>query len=380
MRYLELKIQASEQGVEQITALLLGMGITEMSIDDPHDMDDILQKKHEYGWDYIEDDLKENLDREPVISLYFDEADPKAQQMAVMVKGGISALQRRQQAGEFGQQADLGSLTVTENIVDDGDWKDKWKEFFKPTKVTDRIVVKPTWEEYTPKEDELVIEIDPGMAFGTGTHETTSLCMKLMEKYLGEHPEEKRILDVGCGSGILSICGALLGSREILGIEIDEDAVRVAHENVEENHVEDAVKVIGRAVDSHDLKELGLVHGVYFIDNEHCRCAGLAQTLDKRLLLRADRPDGLDKKEHAVNIRNALTDDVHHIVAKPCARLVKARSVHEHKLSFAALYNGGDPVSGGLRLIGNDGDLLADKGIGKGGFTDVRPAAYGYHR
>ena len=101
MRYLELKIQASEQGVEQITALLLGMGITEMSIDDPHDMDDILQKKHEYGWDYIEDDLKENLDREPVISLYFDEADPKAQQMAVMVKGGISALQRRQQAGEF---------------------------------------------------------------------------------------------------------------------------------------------------------------------------------------------------------------------------------------------------------------------------------------
>ena len=158
MRYLELKIQASEQGVEQITALLLGMGITEMSIDDPHDMDDILQKKHEYGWDYIEDDLKENLDREPVISLYFDEADPKAQQMAVMVKGGISALQRRQQAGEFGQQADLGSLTVTENIVDDGDWKDKWKEFFKPTKVTDRIVVKPTWEEYTPKEDELVIE------------------------------------------------------------------------------------------------------------------------------------------------------------------------------------------------------------------------------
>ena len=244
MRYLELKIQASEQGVEQITALLLGMGITEMSIDDPHDMDDILQKKHEYGWDYIEDDLKENLDREPVISLYFDEADPKAQQMAVMVKGGISALQRRQQVGEFGQQADLGSLTVTENIVDDGDWKDKWKEFFKPTKVTDRIVVKPTWEEYTPKEDELVIEIDPGMAFGTGTHETTSLCMKLMEKYLGEHPEEKKILDVGCGSGILSICGALLGSREILGIEIDEDAVRVAHENVEENHVEDAVKVM----------------------------------------------------------------------------------------------------------------------------------------
>ncbi len=244
MRYLELKIQASEQGVEQITALLLGMGITEMSIDDPHDMDDILQKKHEYGWDYIEDGLKENLDREPVVSLYFDEADPQAQQKVLMVRGGISALQRRQRAGEFGQQGDLGSLAVTEKIVDDKDWKDKWKEFFKPTRVTERIVVKPTWEEYTPGDGELVIEIDPGMAFGTGTHETTSLCMKLMEKYLGDHPQEKKILDVGCGSGILSICGALLGSREILGVEIDEDAVRVARENVTVNHVEDAVNVV----------------------------------------------------------------------------------------------------------------------------------------
>ncbi len=244
MRYLELKIQASEQGVELITGLLLGMGITEMSIDDPHDMDDILQKKHEYGWDYIDDELKKNLNREPVVSLYFDESDPMAQQMALMVKDGVSALQRRQRAGEFGPQSDLGSLTITENIVDDEDWKDKWKEFFKPTKVTNRIVVKPTWEEYTPEDGELVIEIDPGMAFGTGTHETTSLCMKLMEKYLGDNPEDKKILDVGCGSGILSICGALLGSREILGIEIDEDAVRVANENVEANHAEDVVKVV----------------------------------------------------------------------------------------------------------------------------------------
>ncbi len=244
MRYIELKIHASEQGIEQITGLLMSMGITEMSIDDPRDMEDILNKKHEYGWDYIEDDLKENLDREPVISLYFDEADPMSHQKVLMVRGGISALLRRQSAGEFGPQADLGSLTVTESIVDDGDWKDKWKEFFKPTKVTDHIVVKPTWQEYAPKDGELVIEIDPGMAFGTGTHETTSLCIKLMEKYLGEQPGTKKILDVGCGSGILSICGALLGSRDILGIEIDEDAVRVARENVAINHVENAAKVV----------------------------------------------------------------------------------------------------------------------------------------
>ena len=125
----------------------------------------------------------------------------------------------------------FGRLKVETNQRDDSEWKDKWKENFKPTKITDKLVVKPTWEEYAPAEGELVIEIDPGMAFGTGTHETTSLCLKLMEKYLGNNAAEKKVLDVGCGSGILSIGAALLGSTDILGIEIDEDAVRVANEN-----------------------------------------------------------------------------------------------------------------------------------------------------
>jgi ribosomal protein L11 methyltransferase len=86
--------------------------------------------------------------------------------------------------------------------VEDSDWKDNWKEYFKPAKITERIVIKPTWEAYERTDDELVIEIDPGMAFGTGTHPTTSLCVKLLERYL--EPEKDMVLDVGCGSGILS--------------------------------------------------------------------------------------------------------------------------------------------------------------------------------
>ena len=101
-------------------------------------------------------------------------------------------------------------------------------------------MVKPTWEEYTPKAGEKILQIDPGMAFGTGTHETTSLCMKMMEKYL---TKDTKIMDVGCGSGILSICGALLGCDSVLGIEIDPDAVKVAGENVELNGVADKVTV-----------------------------------------------------------------------------------------------------------------------------------------
>ena len=145
--------------------------------------------------------------------------------------------------GRFGSEADLGRLYAEDNIVDDNDWKDKWKEFFKPSRVTDRIVVKPTWEDYQKEGDELVLEIDPGMAFGTGTHETTSLCMKLMEKYLGDDAAERKVLDVGCGSGILSIAAALLGCRKVLGVEIDEDAVRVAAENTEKNSVGDRVRI-----------------------------------------------------------------------------------------------------------------------------------------
>ena len=242
MKYIEFKVHASRQGIEQVTAMLMQQGISEMSIDDPADMEDILNKKNEYGWDYIEDSLKENTDREPTLSVYFEDTEENLEKIQAL-KIEVMKLKSRELEGVYGWDADLGRLYAETSAVDDSDWKDKWKEFFKPVKVTERIVVKPTWEEYTANSDELVLEIDPGMAFGTGTHETTSLCMKLMEKYMGDSPEDKKILDVGCGSGILSIAGALLGSRDVLGIEIDEDAVRVARENVELNGTEQAIKV-----------------------------------------------------------------------------------------------------------------------------------------
>lgn len=242
MKYIEFKVHTSRQGLEQVTAMLMQQGICEVSIDDPADMEDILNKKNEYGWDYIDDRLKEELDREPTLSVYFEDTEENREKIQNL-KIDVMKLKSRELEGVYGWKADFGRLYVETSVVDDNDWKDKWKEFFKPVKVTDRIVVKPTWEEYTVCSDELVLQIDPGMAFGTGTHETTSLCMKLMEKYMEDAPENKKVLDVGCGSGILSIAGALLGSKEVLGIEIDEDAVRVARENVELNKVEQEVKV-----------------------------------------------------------------------------------------------------------------------------------------
>lgn len=242
MKYIEFKVHASRQGIEQVTAMFMSRGIYEISIDDPADMEDILNKKNEYGWDYIDDGLKTDLGREPSASVYFEDT-PENRQKVQDLKIEVMKLKDSEIEGRFGSEADLGRLYAEDNIVDDNDWKDKWKEFFKPSRVTDRIVVKPTWEDYRQKGDELVLEIDPGMAFGTGTHETTSLCMKLMEKYLGDDAAERKVLDVGCGSGILSIAAALLGCREVLGVEIDEDAVRVAAENTEKNSVGDRVRI-----------------------------------------------------------------------------------------------------------------------------------------
>lgn len=239
MKYLELKVHASRQGIEMVTELFLKNGIDQVMIDDPADMEDILNKKHEYDWDYIDDSLKQRPDREPTISAYFEDSE-EGRAMVQHLKLEIMKLKGEEQYGEYGSEADFGRLYAEDILVNDEDWKDKWKENFKPVKITDRLVVKPTWEEYDAKAGELILQIDPGMAFGTGTHETTSLCMKLLEKYMQDGAGQK-ILDVGCGSGILSIAAALLGSKEVLGIEIDEDAVEVAKENVSLNGVEEAV-------------------------------------------------------------------------------------------------------------------------------------------
>lgn len=242
MKYTAFEVRGTSAGLEMITAIMMNHGIDYISIDDPEDMEDILNKKNEYGWDYIDDELKENLDREPVLSVYFDEEQDL--NIIDVLKADIEKLKQDVAEGAYGEYFDGGSLEVTVSVSDDSQWKDKWKEFFHPSRITERLVVKPSWEEYRAEPDDLVIEIDPGMAFGTGTHETTSLCMKLMEKYFGEFGENVKVLDVGCGSGILSIAASLLGAGEVLGVEIDKDAVQVARENVQLNKCDDNVRVI----------------------------------------------------------------------------------------------------------------------------------------
>lgn len=149
---------------------------------------------------------------------------------------------------------DIGAGTIAESETEDKDWINNWKQYFKPFTV-DNILIKPTWEEIPEKDkDKLLIEIDPGTAFGTGMHETTQLCMKQLEKYVTQDTE---ILDVGTGSGILSIVALKLGAKSAVGTDLDPNAISAAKENMMANHIkeEDFLVYIGNVIEDKELTD-----------------------------------------------------------------------------------------------------------------------------
>lgn len=238
MNYLEINIETSAAGIEPVVSALLNLGITDTVVEDPRDIEDLMDKKQTYDWDYLDDSILEKMKDSPKVTVYLEDTEEN-RALAEQIVPAMEELKNQAKDGVFGACADFGSLKVTRKAEDDTAWKDKWKEYFKPAKIAENIVVKPTWESYEKQPYEKVIEIDPGMAFGTGTHETTSLCVKMLEKY---QKEGDKVLDVGCGSGILSIAAALLGAGDVLGVDIDPVAVEVAAENIALNGVSDAAK------------------------------------------------------------------------------------------------------------------------------------------
>jgi ribosomal protein L11 methyltransferase len=238
MKYIQADIHVNREGIEPVLTALMNVDIMDTVVEDPADIADLLDKDQDWEWDYVDDSVIEMQNAEPKVTVYMEDDEEGRRKLAAL-QGAIEELKADAAAGAYGEDVDLGPLTVDVYVEDDSEWKDNWKEFFKPKKVGKRIVVKPTWYEYEKEEGDLVIEIDPGMAFGTGTHETTSLCLRLMEDYMADGD---KVLDVGCGSGILAIAGALLGSPEVLGVEIDPVAVEIAQENLELNGVTDVAR------------------------------------------------------------------------------------------------------------------------------------------
>lgn len=231
MKWTEVLIKVDPQAVEAVTDILYGLGAQGVAIDEPVDVQKL--REDELYWDYIDEKLLENDTEETKIMAYFSEEETNLPEKIAVIKEKIRNLT------EFGLS--IGSGTVELSNVNQEDWESAWKQYFKPVHVTDRIVVKPEWEEYSPQEGEIVIEIDPGMAFGTGTHETTSMCINQIEKNL---KAGDRVIDIGSGSGILSMAAVLLGAEKATGVDLDPVAVRVALENVELNNLQDKIDIL----------------------------------------------------------------------------------------------------------------------------------------
>ena len=171
--------------------------------------------------DLIDEELLQKDREHAIIHIYISpEANPAE---------AVSFLEERFQAERIPYEIDRDSCV-------EEDWINNWKKYFKPIPVGEKLLVRPTWEEVKDSGGRIVLDLDPGLAFGTGTHETTRLCMELLEKYVQPGMD---VLDVGCGSGILSVAALLLGAGKAVGVDIDELAVKTAVENAEINHVAD---------------------------------------------------------------------------------------------------------------------------------------------
>ena len=228
MDWIEIKMEVRDrEAVEGISNMLAEMGTGGVMIEDPQAIADYadsgLWDAHEFS--------EELLNRKDI---YIKSYLPQDENLMNRIEQIIIEL------NEIEIRMDMGPTRVTYKPVQEEDWANAWKVYFKPERIGKKTVIKPSWEEYTAQEGDLIIEIDPGMAFGTGNHATTALCLQMLEDYVQPGMD---IIDVGTGSGILAIQTALLGAGSVQAMDFDTVAVSAATENVALNRLEHTVSV-----------------------------------------------------------------------------------------------------------------------------------------
>jgi len=226
MEWTEVNIFTSTQAIDLICAKLMDIGINGFVIKDSEDFKEFLENKNGQ-WDYIDDDLMGLSDCETCITVYLPDNSQGAE-MFSSIKSMLAELKSQDKENAYGRL-----VTDFSNIREE-DWANNWKQYFKPFKVGEKLAVKPSWEEYSDDDGRIILEIDPASSFGTGQHHTTRLCLEMLEKCV---KKGDKVLDMGCGSGILSIASILLGSESSTGVDIAENAVATSIENAEKNNI-----------------------------------------------------------------------------------------------------------------------------------------------
>lgn len=242
--WIEITIHTTNEASEIVESILLDYGSTGVAIEDPTTLEENLH-----------DDFGTIVELSPT-----DFPD-----VGVIVKGYINELnfddetftRFKGELEQLGQNINIGEFFKIETTtIKDSDWENSWKDYFDILNIGEKFVIVPTWREYENEENKYVINIDPGMAFGTGGHETTSLCIKNLEKYVKPHDN---IIDVGCGSGILSIAASYLTDGEIKAVDLDKLAVDVSHENFALNNLENRIAVEEASLLTKETKKYNVI-------------------------------------------------------------------------------------------------------------------------
>jgi ribosomal protein L11 methyltransferase len=221
MKWNEITITTSREASDAVCDMLTTLGAQGVTIEDPEDI--LSEFNNKDGLDYVDPEFLKNLGTDVLVKAYFHNSKIISE-LLLVIKEKLSFI-----SGFL----DIGKGGFSTNTIDEEDWANSWKKYYNTFDISPNVTIKPSWQNVEVKEGKIVIELDPGMAFGTGTHETTKMCGVLLEKYI---KKGNCVFDVGTGSGILAIMASKLGASNVRAIDIDELAVKVAKENAEINH------------------------------------------------------------------------------------------------------------------------------------------------
>lgn len=229
MNWTQVDIYTTTEAIDLLSSKIQDLGIRGCMVQDAQDFQEFLEQK-DGRWDYLEDGLMELAHCETCITVYLPEDGQGAETLSAL-RDMLARLRAADPEHTYGR------LEMQCSGIREEDWANNWKQYFKPFPVGKKLYIKPSWEASTAEAaGRTVLEIDPASSFGTGQHHTTRLCLELMESEI--QPGATRLLDLGCGSGILFIGGLLLGAKSAYAVDIEENAVRIAGENAAENHLD----------------------------------------------------------------------------------------------------------------------------------------------